>query len=90
MDDQGVELERIRVPTIRGDYEATLHTVTSLELEASRCLRRSKSRLLRQHIDARCRSARLPDERSSPVVLPLSRSRVRCGLGWWTATTEFQ
>lgn len=33
MNDQGVELERIRVPTIRGDYEATLHTVTSLVLE---------------------------------------------------------
>ena len=33
MDDQGLELGRIRVPTIRDDYQATLRTLTSLVLE---------------------------------------------------------
>ncbi len=33
MDDRGVELDRIRVPTVRGDYTATLDTITSLVLQ---------------------------------------------------------
>ncbi len=33
MDDRGIELDRLRVPTIREDYGATLHTITSLVLE---------------------------------------------------------